>query len=60
MKKERDFSLKRKGRELTPETLARILGNTAIPKDAKEIYEKLIGEKWPGGGEEGDYIYDKE
>lgn len=52
MKEKRDFSLKRKGRELTPETLARILGNTAIPKDAKETYERLTGEKWPGDEEE--------
>ena len=52
MKEKRDFSLKRKGRVLTPETLSRILGNTAVPKDAKEIYEQLTGEKWPGDEEE--------
>lgn len=52
MKEKRDFSLKRKGRELTPETLSRILGNTATHKDAKETYEKLTGEKWPGDDEE--------
>lgn len=61
MKEKRDFSLERKGHVLTPETLARILGNTAVPKDAKETYERLTGEKWPGDDEEkGDYIYDKE
>lgn len=52
MKEKRDFSLKRKGRELTPETLARILGNTATPKDAKETYEQITGEKWPGDDED--------
>lgn len=61
MREKRDFSLKRKGRVLTPETLSRILGNTATHKDAKETYERLTGEKWPGDDEEeGDYICDKE
>lgn len=60
MREKRDFSLKRKGRVLTPETLSRILGNTTVPEDAKETYEKLTGEKWPGDDEEeGDYICDK-
>ena len=52
VEEKRAFSLRRKGRVLTPETLSRILGNTAIHKDAVETYEQLTGEKWPGDKEE--------
>lgn len=56
MREKRDFSLKRKGRVLTSETLSRILGNTTTHEDAKETYEKLTGEKWPGDEEEPEYL----
>lgn len=47
MRKKRDFSLERKGREMNPDILARILRKTTVEKDASEAYEKLTGEKIP-------------
>lgn len=47
MREKRDFSLERKGRELTPDTLAKILREITAEKDASEAYEKLTGEKIP-------------
>ena len=47
MREKRDFRLERKGRELTPDTLAKILRNTTVEKDASEVYKRLTGKKIP-------------
>ena len=49
---DRDFSLKRKTRPLTPETLMRILDKTEGGERARQAYKLLTGLNPPPGADE--------